>query len=313
MNRFAFPDTIKGILLGVGGVLLLSPDAAVIKILDAEVAQIVFWKSLWTLLYLLLLVKAFEPDGISGYFVRKGKAGFWFGMGYTVSNFSFILAVHYNPVANVLALICVSPLVTGIISYFMLGETLGKDTFIALLFSMFGILILLYDDLSGFENALALLLIVPVLLVFPLQLVLVRKSGAGGRMYPCMAYGAAFSVLISGFWTERWASSTDFWIMTFHGIVISGVSFSMIFSAPRFVSATWTNMFLLLETVFGTFLAWYFAGERVTAFTVVGSSVVVTTMFAYFFGKIRNAPAKKRTTEPEGEPTRPSANPNDKP
>jgi drug/metabolite transporter (DMT)-like permease len=147
-------DTLKGIAVMVAGVALLTANDAVSKYLTEAhpVGQVICIRQAATLLVIVpyvIAVTGWGPLRVAswpGQIVR----GLLF-----VANAAFIvLALSLLPLATVISIIFVSPLITAAVSMPMLAERVDRSRWIAIAGGFAGVLIVLRPGGAGFEWAL---------------------------------------------------------------------------------------------------------------------------------------------------------------
>jgi drug/metabolite transporter (DMT)-like permease len=147
-------DTFKGIALMVAGVALLTANDAVSKYLTEShpVGQVICLRQAATLLVIVPYVIAVTGWGALRVASWPGQIvrGLLF-----VANAAFIvLALSLLPLATVITIIFVSPIITAAVSMPMLAERVGRSRWIAIAGGFAGVLIVLRPGGAGFEWAL---------------------------------------------------------------------------------------------------------------------------------------------------------------
>ena len=107
-----------------------------------------------------------------------------------------------------------------------------------------------------------------------------------------MAYGTFILVIISGILGEVDIPPSKISLLAFNGVFTSALAFSLIFSAVKYISATYISLFLLLETVLGPYLVWLILDEDISRDTIIGSAIIIFTLAMYFMRRLFNSKAK---------------------
>ena len=147
-------ETLKGIALMVAGVALLTANDAVSKYLTEAhpVGQVICIRQAATLLVIVPYVIAVTGWGALRVASWPGQVvrGLLF-----VANAAFIvLALSLLPLATVISIIFVSPIITAAVSMPLLAERVGRSRWIAIAGGFAGVLIVLRPGGAGFEWAL---------------------------------------------------------------------------------------------------------------------------------------------------------------
>jgi drug/metabolite transporter (DMT)-like permease len=56
------------------------------------------------------------------------------------------------------------------------------------------------------------------------------------------------------------------------------LAFSLLFFAPRYISAAEVSLLMPMETVFGTALVWFYIGEEPSNRTIIGGVVIIVVL-----------------------------------
>ena len=127
---------LKGLLITATGIVLLSPDSLIIRLIDTSHANVLFWRGLLVFQGMLLLitwvhgrqsVQAFRAIGLPG----VGAMFMW-----TLSSLFFVSALFHTSVANTLVLLSTSPVFAAFVSWLWLRETIGQHTVLAIVVLM---------------------------------------------------------------------------------------------------------------------------------------------------------------------------------
>ena len=115
----------KGTLLAFVGVMIITPDSLIIRMVTVETWDLLFYRSLLpgsTLLigYFILFHHRAMND-----FIAIGQPGIINALFILGSNITFILALANTNVANALVMISLVPLIASIFSFIFLDEKLS--------------------------------------------------------------------------------------------------------------------------------------------------------------------------------------------
>jgi drug/metabolite transporter (DMT)-like permease len=283
-------DHAKGLVLATLGVLVLTPDTLLIRLIDTDQWTMVFWRGL--LMGVALIGGSAVVDGgnfFSG--VRGlGRTGIAVASAYTVSSFLFVAAVSNTSVANALIIIAASPMFAAFFGWLALKERVPLRTMIAILATMSGIALVVWEGLgqghwSGEAAALGTAVAMAAIFVMVRRrksLNMVPAAGWGGLLAAliCLMFGLAAPLTI--------AADDVGWLLVM-GLIVLPVSFALITLAPRYLPAPEVGLLLLLETVLGPFWVWLALGEEVGAMALAGGLIVVTTLVIHSVLALRAA------------------------
>lgn len=278
---------LKGILIAFAGVVILSPDSLLVRLLVLPQWTLQFWREAG--------VSAFMFAGLwiayRGEFKAKitaiGLAGVLAAVCFSLSSILFISSLYLTSVANTLAIISSAPVWGAVLSRFMLKERLPLRTWAATALCMLCIGIIVSGDLGdgGRESFYGDLLALVQAVFMAGAFVLVR-SRPEVNMIPCRALGgvisAAFSLVMALSVGHALAVAPDkLPLLGLLCLVVLPVSFGLLVMAPRHVPAPEVNMIMLLEMVLGPILVWMAIGEEPSARTLVGGGLLFAVLLAH--------------------------------
>lgn len=269
-------DTTRGLLIVLAGVLVLSPDAALIRFITVDPWTFLFWRGLGLCVALAVLSVLRHGSAVFRDLWRAGWMGLLIAACFACSQISFVLAVEWTHPVNALVISSASPLASALFSRWLLGERFAPATLIATVVVIFGILVTVVGDgvLGGgtaIGNAVALLIPVSIGLAFTL----IRKSGlrevwsvqaVTGFAVACVALVVAVPEPVPG---------SEMWALVLAALVVTPGAFALISLAPRYLPAAEVSLFMRLETVLGPIFVWLLVGLAPTPHALVGGLIVL--------------------------------------
>ncbi len=253
---------------------------------DARSFEVTFWRSLFTVLSLLVILPLWQGMGVfrrlpwrSGYFWLSGLC-------WSVMFTAFMVALTLTAVANVLITLAVGPFVTALFTRVVLGHRLPARTWVAIVVAGLGIGWMYGQQFSlGAPN---LLLGSLVALCVPLagatQWTLVQKSHAEGLeldLVPSVLLGAMLSCVIT--LPLAWpmtASAHDIGLLAGLGLFQLAIPCALSVICARVLQAPEVSLLALLEVVFGILLAWLGANEAPQSSVLTGGVLVLGALVA---------------------------------
>ena len=270
---------LKGLLIAFFGILILTPDAVLVKLANADSWTVLFWRGIFFASGIIVILLITYRSKAVNELINIGKEGLIIGLSTGLGGISFILAIHYTSIAKTLVIISVSPIMVAIISFILLKERPALYTWIAMIVIFFGIYIIMAGDTSGVNllgNLFALLSVV----IGGFSFTLLRKYN-NVNMVPAMAVNGILIAIIGFFVADSLVMSTQSLLYIFSSGVVLAISFSLITIAPRYIPASEVAMFFPLGTVLGTLLAWIVLKEQPSSNALIGGSIVIITLFAH--------------------------------
>ena len=280
------PAHLKGILLAVGGILVLSPDSLLVRLIGADVWTLLFWRGLLLPVALVpLVVLRHHRESIAA-FRRIGRAGCLAGGLLAGSTLFFVQALTHTSVANTLIIIGIGPLFAAFVSRLFLKEPVAGRTWIAILFALVGIWITVSGDL-GSGRWLGNLCAIVAALCHAGYLVVLR-SARQVDMTPAIALGGLLAAAVV--WplaSPLCVSAPDVLFLALLGLVVLPVSLGLISLAPRYLPAPEVNLIMLLEIALGPCWVWLVLGEVPGWRAFVGGGIVVVTLIVHSLVALR--------------------------
>jgi drug/metabolite transporter (DMT)-like permease len=283
MSHEASATRERGVFLVAGSALVWSFGGAIARFLAVSDSwTVVFWRSAWAGLFLVafMLVRN-GPRGMVALFWNMGLPGVAVGALLAASSVSFIVALSYTTVANILLMQAGVPLIAALIAWTMFREKVMPATWAAIAAVILGVVVMVSDSLDGtvspIGNALALL----ISICFALATVVTRRY-AQVRMTPasCLAtiFAAGISLLLAG---GLAVSARDMGLLFAFGALNLGLGLALFVTGVRLVPAAVAALAGTLETVLGPIWVWLVHGETPSPRTVIGGAIVLAALIAH--------------------------------
>ena len=274
------PDHLKGLLITTAGVLVLTPDSLLVRLIALDSWSMVFWRGFLIMTGLTLALAVYYRGETLARFRAIGRTGLAAAALLAVSSVLFILALHNTSVANTLVIVAAAPLMAAILSRVFLGETVPARTWAAILAALAGILILVSDGPRGGTlggDLAALATAVTIAGAFTL----VRRARAL-NMVPAAALSGGMSALIMlPIATPLAIAPDEVWLVLVLGLIVLPVSFGLITLGPRYLPAPEVALIMLLETVLGPFWVWLVLEETPGARALIGGAIVIGALLLH--------------------------------
>lgn len=277
---------MRGILLVAFGVLVLSFDALLVRLVGAEVWTVVFWRGLLIALSLGLVRTLTQGPGSWRRAWCAGPPALLASLLFGVDTLLFVTAISYTAVANAVVILSASPLFAALFSAWWLGERLSWRTWAAVLATFLGVLAVLGGSLDGggWIGDLAALAAAAVLASV---LTLLRRHPTVERV-PVVAASGLVAVVLVLPWAEPWGLAAEsYGWLALMGLVQMPLAMVILAVGPRYLAAPEVSLLMLLETVFGPFWVWLVQGEEPPRATWAGGGVILATLLLYFLSGLR--------------------------
>ena len=226
----------KGILLAFIGVMLLTPDSLLIRLITVDTWSLLFYRSLIPGLFLLLCLIVYTRKNFFKFFFNAGKYGLLNSVFITASNIFFILALQNTNVANALVMVSLVPLIAAIISFIFLKEKLDIITNTAIFLCLIAVIFIFYDSI-GSGRILGDIFGILTAIAVAGSLVIIR-SAPTKNFIPSYVMGKLCTALFASLLVSSFVIGSLDLSYIFLMIFTVGFSFIFITFAPRFISAS---------------------------------------------------------------------------
>lgn len=285
------PDRQKGLLLTALGVLLLSPDALVLRWLASDALQVLAWRGVLMAIGLGLLLTWRYRGGLPAALRRCGWTGLGCALCYCVSTLGFVQAVSLAGAANALLILSIAPLIAAGLAWLVLGERLALRTLLAILVCCAGVVLIAADRAPGNSlagNAWALTAATLLAGNFTLA-----RSRPTVDMSPALLPGALLVSLLGFVFGGSPSLNPSQWAgLALMAGVLLPLAFTLIQLGPRWISATEVSLLLLLEVVLGPLWVWWLLDEAPTRQVLLGGALIVLTLCGHSLLGWRRGPAR---------------------
>jgi len=292
-------DQFKGLSLAISGVLLLSPDALLVRMVSADHWTLLFWRCGIFAAVLLLALALLAPRRL-GETLRSLWRGPMLaaGLAYCFTSLCFIYSITHTLAANTLFIVGAAPLFGALISHLVLGERLPRRTWTAILLCTAGLALIFAGTLGGTAGEAADggalagdLAALGTAAGLAVNANIVRHYRRY-NMLPSLVVGSAITALIGaamalqlGFDPLVVSDSDLLWLFA-QGAGALALPFALLTLAPRYIPAPEVNLVMLLESFLGPLWVWWFLAEVPPSNTLLGGALVLGTILAYTASKL---------------------------
>ena len=122
MSTSKISEHTKGLTLTLIGVLAVVPDSLLIRLINADILTITFWRALIPGLIISLGVSLFYRKQTILFIKSPGISGIIFIISFSLGNIFFVVSIELTSVANALFILSTSPIYAMLISRIFLSE-----------------------------------------------------------------------------------------------------------------------------------------------------------------------------------------------
>ena len=268
---------LKGVFLTTAGILILSPDALLLRLIGADIWTLLFWRGLLCAIGLVGITLLLDrSDGFRRLFAI-GRPELQIIAVNACMHVLFVLAILNTTVANVLVIMSISPLLGAILSQFVLGEPVARRTWYTTVAVFIGLVLIFSQSLGG-GTLVGDLSAFAVAVLLACNFVLLRRYRKVS-MIPAVAWSMAVTAVIA--WPLAIPASLDDmgWVYTLLlGLAILPVSSALITLGPRYLPAPEVGLIMLLETLLGPLWVWLVIREVPPTETLIGGAMILVAL-----------------------------------
>ena len=279
----------RGVWLVFGGATIWSFGGAIARFLVVTDSwTIIFWRSVYAAVFLLAFMV--RRDGLRGTLALFGGMG-WAGIGvalcFATASTSFIVALAYTTVANILMMQAGAPLFAALMMFLMFGERVSLGTWVAIVAVMVGIGVMVSDSIDGSVSPVGDSLSLLIALSFALATVLTRRN-AHVRMLPAACLATMITLVIGFLFAGslRVGLADAVWLFVF-GALNLALGMMCFVTGVRLLPAAIAALIGTAEPVLGPVWVWLIHGEVPASRTLVGGVMVIAALLAHLAWQMR--------------------------
>ncbi len=280
---------LSAVVWSVGGTIALFLDGI-------PSWTLVFWRSFWAAIFLLGFM--LWRDGFAGtkaLFRSMGLPGLGVAICFAVAGTTFVVAIAYTTVANIVLMQAGVPLLAALFAFLLFGEKVGALTWISIGAVLVGVAVMVSDSFgnsggSMTGNALALL----IAIAFGWATVITRRY-SHVRMTPATCLGMMIATIFAAFQAPRFlVSASDMGILMIFGALNLGLGLALFASGARLVPAAIAALLGTMETVLGPVWVLLVHGQVPATRTMVGGAIVFAALLLHLGMEVRRQTGPRR-------------------
>ena len=272
-----------GFLLVFLSALVWSFGGAIARFLETgDSWSVVFWRSLWAAAFLLGFMV--WRDGVRatlGMFRDMGRPGLVVALCFATASTSFVVALAYTTVANIVLMQAGVPLIAALLAFILFRERVAATTWFAIAAVIFGVAIMVSESFTGeispIGDGLALLIAV----AFSIATVITRRF-AHVRMTPATCLGTMIAAVFALTQASGLAvSGADMGFLFAFGALNLGLGLAFFATGARLIPAAFAALLGTFETLLGPVWVWLVHAEMPSARTILGGTVVFAALLVH--------------------------------
>ena len=272
-------DHARGLLITACGVLVISPDGLLTRLIGTDHWTMIFYRALF-LSFGMLLVLGFASRGrvLEQYRTLRGGALLKVAA-YSLGTICFVFAINHTSVANTLVILATTPLFAALISRVLLGEKIEPRVLAAIALVGAGIGVIAYGS-AGDHGASLLGDLVALGGAFFLAcgFSFVRRFPDASTFAAISCSGLLTALLMLPLAAPLAVSAADLGYLAIMGLAVVPIGSAMMFLGPRYIPAPEVGLLMLLESVLGPAWVWLVLDEAPGRYTLIGGALVLATL-----------------------------------
>jgi drug/metabolite transporter (DMT)-like permease len=267
----------RGFALTLFGVLVLTPDTLMIRLIDIDPWTMNFWRGALMSFSLLAVCTVMRGRALIGDIRGLGFAGLSVAVIYALNAISFVSAIEHTRVANVLIILAATPLIAALLSVVVLRERVSAATWAAIAAGITGVVIVVGDGLRA-GTSLGDIFALATATALAVTFIIIRRN-RHVNMVPAAALGALLSAVLVAPLADPMSVPSDSWgLLLLLGLVVMPVAFGLITLGPKTLPAPEVALLMLLETVLGPVWVWLVIGEAPSELALLGGTIVIAAV-----------------------------------
>ncbi|MCA0032623.1 DMT family transporter [Mesorhizobium sp. B263B2A] len=243
---------------------------------------VIFWRSVWAAAFLLSFMA--WRDGWRGMlrsFRDMGLPGLAVGFCFAIASTSFVVALAYTTVANILLMQAGVPLLAALFAWVLFRERVTVVTWVAIAAVITGVAIMVSESLDGAVSPMGDGLALLIAFMFSIATVITRRFSSV-RMTPATCLGTILAAGLAASQASTFAvSASDMGFLFAFGVVNLGIGLAFFATGARLVPAAIAALLGTFEPILGPIWVWLIHSEVPSGRTIVGGAVVVTALLVH--------------------------------
>jgi drug/metabolite transporter (DMT)-like permease len=273
---------MTGMLYSLLGVLLLTPDALILRWVAIEHSEILLWRGIFFSLGFSFIVSVRHRSNAVCAVISAGWPGIISGFFFAMNTYCYTQALQQTGAATAMMIISTAPVFAALIAWLWLGERISLPVGLTITMTLLGMAIIVSDGDGGnslFGNMMAMGCAIFMAMNFNWA-----RRYSSLDITPGLIVGGLIIVVLGWLNTsEVVARPEEIGAMFISAAIAMPIGFVLLQIAPRYISATEVSFFLLLESIIAPIWVWQVLGETPSKITLVGSIIVLVALLLYCY------------------------------
>ena len=270
---------VKGLVLTTIGVLAIVPDSILIRLIQADILTITFWRALIPGVIISLGVMIFYRKPTISFLKAPKMSGLIFIISHSFGTLFFVIAIELTSIASALFIISTSPIFAAIISRIFLNEKITYRMIFTIFGALLGIGVISLGSINS-ESIFAIGDIAALGAAMCLAISLTAaRSASNFSMIPAVGVSSLLTSLCIFYFIEPFNLLYSDWVfILILGVIFVPIATCLIATGPRYITSAEVSLLLLLEATLAPILAWFILSEFPSFETILGGVIVISVL-----------------------------------
>jgi drug/metabolite transporter (DMT)-like permease len=274
-----------GALLVFLSALAWSFGGAIARFLETDDSwTMVFWRSFWAAAFLIgFMVWRDGWRGMIALFRGMGGPGLAVAACFATASISFVVALGFTTVANVILISASVPLLAALFGWIAFRERVSRATWTAIAAVIVGVAVMVSDSIGGTVSPIGDGLALMIAISFATATVISRRY-AHVRMTPAMCGGAIMAAALAATQAGSLiAGPADMAFLFAFGALNLGLGAALFTSGVRLIPAAYAALLGTFEPMLAPLWVWLIHGEVPSLRTVIGGGIILVALLSHIF------------------------------
>ena len=249
----------------------------------ARAFEVTFWRSLFALISLLVILPLFQGRSVFQKLRHAGGALWVSGICWATMYTGYMVSLTLTTVGNVLVILSVGPLLTAIAARILIGYRVPGRTWVAIVVAGVG-MAYMFASQVGSASIVGSLVALTIPIAAAVNWTVSQRAHDQGHnldLVPAVLLGALLSTLATCLLAYPFhASAHDVTLLGILGLFQLAIPCVLCMVCARVLHAPEISLLQLLEVIFGILLAWLGANEVPGTPVLLGGSLVIGALVA---------------------------------
>lgn len=243
---------------------------------------VVFWRSGFAAAFLLCFMLWRDgPSGTVKLFRGMGLPGLVVAACFSIAATSFVVALTYTTVANVVLIQAGVPLLAALLSWVVFRERVSAPTWVAIAAVIAGVALMVSESFTGEVSPIGDGLAVLIAVVFAIATVVTSRY-KHVRMIPATFVGCVLSAGFAGVQASSLSVTVpELGLLFVFGAVNLGLGFAFFAMGARQVPAAYAALIGTFEPLLGPVWVWLIHGEVPSLRAVIGGVIIFVALLTH--------------------------------